>query len=163
MVDLLTTRSIEVTKLALDGLMLRQKAITANTANVLSPDYIRKEVDFESQLKEIVKKDDLKQIIKSQNSMQYNLNTIPDSISVGSYSSGLTPQQKSYMNNNIYSDFSPHIVDDTLSAVGENGNNVTLEQETMDMAKTGTRYALLSILEQKSIKGLNDAIKGTGT
>ena len=64
MVDLISNRSIEITKYALDGLMMRQKAITANTANAMSPDYQRKEVEFESQLKEMVEKDELKQYIK---------------------------------------------------------------------------------------------------
>ena len=60
MVDLISNRTTEITKLALDGLMMRQKAITANTANVMTPDYQRKEVNFEGQLNDIIEKDDLK-------------------------------------------------------------------------------------------------------
>ncbi len=41
------TLPIDITKLAMDGLMVRQKAITANIANVMTPDYQRKDVKFE--------------------------------------------------------------------------------------------------------------------
>ena len=54
MVDLLTSRTMNVTKLGMDGLMARQNAISANIANVMTPNYQRKEVAFESQLSEII-------------------------------------------------------------------------------------------------------------
>ena len=40
----ITTRAMDVTKLALDGLMQRQQAIASNTANVMTPDYQRKDL-----------------------------------------------------------------------------------------------------------------------
>ena len=60
MVDLLTSRTMNITKLGLDGLMARQNAISANIANVMTPNYQRKEVAFESQLADIIEKDNLK-------------------------------------------------------------------------------------------------------
>ena len=57
---------MKITDLALDGLLERQRAISANTANVMTPGYQRKEVSFESQLSEIIEKDDLKDYIKGQ-------------------------------------------------------------------------------------------------
>ena len=64
----LTTRAMDVTKLALDGLIQRQQAIASNTANVMTPGYQRKDVVFEDQLQEMLKKDDLKREIKAINS-----------------------------------------------------------------------------------------------
>ena len=40
--DLISTRTIEITKLAMDGLMDRQQAVSSNIANVMTPDYQRK-------------------------------------------------------------------------------------------------------------------------
>lgn len=158
--DLITTRTIDITKFALDGLMARQKAITANTANVFSPDYSRKEVNFESQLKEMVEKDDLKQTLKLQNSLNYNPNSLDAAVSFDSMPSKLTAQQAKYLQSDIYSNFSPQITDDTISAASEDGNNVDLEKEVMDMAKVGTQYSILSNLEQRAFKLIGDVIKG---
>lgn len=160
--DLTTTRTIDITKMALDGLMMRQKAIVANTANVLSPDYTRKEVDFESQLKQMVEKDDLKTAIKVQNSLNYNPTSLDSAVSFDSQPNKLTAQQAKYLQTNVYDGYAPQITDDTLSAVGENGNNVDIEKEIMDMAKVGTKYNVLANLEQRSFKEISDVIKGTG-
>ena len=69
--DLISNRTIEITKLGMDGLMDRQHAIASNIANVMTPDFQRKEVAFESQLAEIIEKEDLKDYIKGQNSIEY--------------------------------------------------------------------------------------------
>lgn len=158
MVDLISSRTIDITKMAMDGLMMRQKAITANTANVLSPDYNRKQVSFESQLKEIAEKDDLKKMIKEQNSIQYNPTSL-DMVMNTDRQQGLTQQQAKYLQSDIYGNYSPQVIDD-VTGVGENGNNVDLEQEIMDMAKTGTQYSILSNLEARDFKNIGDVIKG---
>lgn len=157
MVDLISTRTIDVTKMALDGLMMRQKAITANTANALTPDYQRKEVNFEGQLREIIEKDDLKTYIKERNSIQYNPSSIDMAMGV---SQGLTPQEARYLKSDIYSSYNPQITDDFVSGADATGNNVNLEQEMMDMATVGMKYNVLSTLEGKSINDIRSAIKG---
>lgn len=157
--DLISNRTIDVTKMALDGLMLRQKAITANTANVMTPDYQRKEVNFESQLKEIIEKDDLKTYIKEQNSLQYNPTSL-DMVIDQSAQSGLTSQQKRYLQSDIYGNYNPQIVDDVESGSDSNGNNVNLESEVMDMAAVGLKYNVLATLEQKKLSDVRSAIKG---
>ena len=58
--DLFNVRAIEVSKLAMDGLVKRQSAIASNTANAMTPDYQRKMVAFEDQLQEIIEKDDIR-------------------------------------------------------------------------------------------------------
>ena len=69
--DLISNRAIEVMHLGMDGLLQRQHAIGSNIANVMTPGFQRKEVAFESQLAEIIEKDDLKEFIKGQNSIEY--------------------------------------------------------------------------------------------
>jgi flagellar basal-body rod protein FlgB len=165
MVDLISTRTIDMTKLALDGLMTRQKAIAANTANVVTPGYQRKDVQFEDQLREIVDKDDLKEYIKGQNS-QNNLQYNPTSLDLATDTTehkGLTPQQAKYLQTNIYSGYEPQIVDDTVSGGDATGNNVDMEKEVTDMATVGLRYNVLADLEQKQLKIISNSIKGDGS
>lgn len=158
--DLISNRSIELTKYALDGLMVRQKAITANTANAMTPDYQRKEVDFENQLKEIVEKEDLKEYIKGQNSLQYNPSSLEMAAGLSQSQGGLTPQKAKFLQSDSYSQFNAQITDDTVSDFSDSGNNVNLEKEIMDMAKVGTKYTVLTNLEQRAFKGVSDVIKG---
>ena len=66
--DILASRDIEITNLALNGLMKRQRAIASNVANVMTPGYQRKEVSFEEQLGEIIAKDDVRQNLRTYNS-----------------------------------------------------------------------------------------------
>lgn len=160
--DLLSTRSIEITKYAMDGLMMRQKAITANTANVMTPDYARKEVTFENQLKEMVEKDDLKQVIKSQNSIHYNPTSLDTAVGFNEAPQPLTAQKARYLQSDVYGGYSPQITDDYASGTDDAGNNVDMEKEVMDMAKVGTQYTILSNLEARSLKAVADVIKGGG-
>ena len=69
--DLITSNTMNIMKLGMDGLMERQRAISANIANVMTPGYVRKEVSFESQLSEIRTNADLQDYIKGLNSIKY--------------------------------------------------------------------------------------------
>lgn len=157
--DLITTRTIDITKLALDGLMVRQKAIAANTANVITPGYQRQEVNFESQLREIVEKDDLKAYIKEQNSIEYNPTSL-DLVMGNDNQPKLTPQQSRYLKTDLYGSYKPQIITDTASGSDSTGNNVDLETEVMGMAALGMRYNVLATLEQKQLKNISSSIKG---
>jgi len=158
MVDFSSTRTIDITKLAMDGLMMRQKAITANTANVMTPGYQRKEVDFESQLKEIVEKEDLKTMIKEKNSIQYNMSA--EDVLMDRSQTSLTPQESRYLKTDSYAAYGPQITDDTMSGGDSTGNNVNLEKEVMDMTGVGLKYSALATLESKQFRMLAGAIKG---
>ena len=54
--DLISSRTTDILKLGMDGLMERQHAISSNIANVMTPGYQRREVAFESQLAEIMER-----------------------------------------------------------------------------------------------------------
>ena len=119
----------------MDGLMQRQHAIASNIANVMTPDYQRKEVAFESQLSEIVEKEDLKDYIKGQNGIEYK----PPMVDVftGEVHTYRTPtmQEKAYLQSNVMDNFRPQVVTDIYSGTNSTGNNVELEREMMDMSK----------------------------
>ena len=139
-------RAIEVTKLAMDGLMMRQKAISANTANVMTPNYQRKDVAFEDQLRNMIQQDNLLKEVKQANS------------------SGISFSASSLdevMNQNVFNGFRPEVVTDISKANPETGNNVEIEKEMMNMAKTGTQYGILARLENKLFMNLSSVIKGT--
>lgn len=158
--DIISSRTIEITKLGMDGLMDRQQAISSNIANVMTPDYQRKEVAFESQLAEIIEKENLKDYIKGQNSIEY----VPPNVDVftGEIHTYRTPtmQEKAYLQSNIYDEFKPQYVTDVYSGTNTIGNNVELEREMMDLSKTGTKYLVLSTLERKQFSELSDVIRG---
>ena len=158
--DLISSRTIDITKLAMDGLMDRQQAISSNIANVVTPGYQRKEVAFESQLAKIIEGEDLKDYIKGQNSIEY----IPPNVDVftGEVHRYRTPtlQEKAYLQANLYEEFKPQYVTDVYSGSNSDGNNVELEREMMDLSKTGTKYLVLSNLERKQFSELQEVIRG---
>ena len=144
----------------MDGLLDRQHAISSNIANVMTPGYQRKEVAFESQLAEIIEREDLKDYIKGQNSIEY----VPPNVDVftGEIHRYRTPtlQEKAYLQSNSFEDFKPQYVTDVYSGSNSDGNNVELEREMMDLSKTGTRYLVLSNMARRNFSGLSSIIKG---
>ena len=157
---LISNKTIEITKLGMDGLMERQHAIASNIANVMTPDFQRKEVAFESKLAEIIEKEDLKDYIKGQNSIEYK----PPMVDVftGDVHTYRTPtrQEKAYLQASTMEQFSPQVVTDVYSGSDSKGNNVELEREMMDLSKTGNRYLVLSILERRQFSHHSDVIRG---
>lgn len=147
-------RTIEITKMAMDGLLERQQAISANTANVMTPNYQRKDVAFEDQLRDIIKKEDLKDSIRSANSaaISYNATSLDHIMQPNA-------QQMALLNKNSYDAYRPEILSDMTDSNPETGNNVNVEKEMMDMAKAGTQYGILAGLENKMFSGLADVIR----
>ena len=158
--DLITSRTMEITKLGMDGLMDRQHAISSNIANVMTPGFQRKEVAFESQLAEIKEREDLKDYIKGKNSIEYK----PPMMDVftGEIHKYRTPtlQEKAYLQSNVYDQFKPQLVTDIYSGSDSTGNNVELEREMMDLSKTGTKYLVLSNLERRQFSGISEVLRG---
>lgn len=144
----ITTQSIEIAKLALDGLQLRQKAIASNTANVDTSGYRRKEVNFESQLTDILNEQSQKTRIRENNSC-------------GKLNDKSKLELLAYLGEDNYSKFSPMIQTDT-NEISQDGNNVVVEKEMMDMAQTAMRYNVLATLEGNMFTSLQDVIKSGG-
>lgn len=170
--DLFNIRAIEVSKLAMDGLVKRQSAISSNTANAMTPDYQRKMVAFEDQLRDIISKDDVRKDLRMQNSLAYSKDH--------SYPIGNPQHSQSYnpMTQNIaqklpqeqmlyiqqsttdMNNYAPEVIRDERWLDYGNGNNVNIEEEMMDMAKAGAKYNVLATVEGRFMTGLLDVVKG---
>lgn len=152
--ELFNVRAIEVTKLAMDGLLNRQSAIAANTANSMTDEYQRKDVAFEDQLKDIIAKDDVRKDIRMKNSLSYN----PSSANAAQK---LSQEHARFLNQRDFnSGFKPEVLQDYTQVDYGNGNNVNVEEEMMDMAKTGSKYTILSTVEGKMLMNLSQVVKG---
>ena len=151
--DLINNRTKEIAGLALDGLYERSKAISANTANSLTPNYQRKEVSFEGSLREIIKRENEKEQLKIQNSNTYTQNA-------QELLKGQSCAQIAFMNSQVNEGYNIDIQNDMTDPYDENGNNVNIETEMMDEAKTGMRYQVIANLLSKSYNGLSSIIQG---
>ena len=151
--DLLDNRARNIASLALDGLYERSKAISSNTVNVLTPNYKRKEVNFEDSLQNIIKKEDEKEQIKLQNAKMYQKN--PSELLKGQ-----SPAQIAFLNSNMNKDFFIDVQTDSAEPVDSDGNNVNLETEMMDEARTGMQYQVVANLLSKSYSQLEQIIRG---
>ena len=158
--NLISSNSMELMKLGMDGLLERQRAVSANIANVMTPGYVRKEVSFESQLAEIKENADLQDYIKGQNSIKYNPNSINEFTREVPKYRVPTVQEKAYLQSDIMANFEPQVVDDIYNGATTDGNNVELEKEVMELSKTGTKYLILSNLESRAYQGVSDIIRG---
>lgn len=158
---------MEVTHLAMDGLVKRQSAIASNTANAMTPDYQRKQVAFEDQLRDIIGKDNVRRDLRMQNSLAYakdNKYSIDSNPMTQNIAQKLPQEQMMYIQqtDSETRSFAPEIIKDNKLIDYGNGNNVNIEEEMMDMAKTGSQYSVLATLEGRFMSGLLDVTKGGG-
>lgn len=151
--DLINNRTREIAALALDGLYQRSRAISANTVNATTPGYQRKDVAFEDQIQEMIEREDLKEHIKVQNSQKIVENPVEAL-------KKQDPAQIAFLRSSVDNGFSPEIIGDYSDPISADGNNVNLEAEMMDEAKTGTQYTILTNLMSRSFQGLQSVIKG---
>lgn len=156
--DFTSSNKIEITKLALDGLYERQRAIAANTANVNTPNYQRKDVVFEDKLNEIINKEELKNEIKQANSSLVKNQNYKPIDKLLEQTNG--EDVKAFLSEDNYSQFRVETLMDMSKYDSENGNNVILEKEMMDMTEAAMRYNILSTLQGRNFSGLQSVIKG---
>lgn len=150
--DFINSRTRTITEMALNGLYERQKALASNTANVLTPNYQRKDVEFEAQLQNAIKLADEKEATKLRSTQEYLENPKE---AIKKYD----PAREAFMSQQIDEGYVPMAVTD-YTGLNHEGNNVSLENEMMQTAKTGTQYTILSTLLGKSFDGLQQVIKG---
>lgn len=151
--DFINSRTRTITEMALDGLYERQKALASNTANVLTPNYQRKDVEFEAQIQNAIKMADEKEATKLRNTQEYVENPVEALKKFDPAREAFMSQQK------LDEGYNPMVVTD-FSGLNQEGNNISLENEMMQTAKTGTQYTILSTLIGKSFDGLQQVIKG---
>ena len=165
--DILSSRDVEIARLALGGLAKRQDAIASNVANVMTPGYQRKEVSFEDQLQSILEREELRKKLRAYNSdldADTKSDVIPNKgfIPIINQNHGLSPQQLKFLSENDYDRFAPEVLQDFSKFDVENDNNVDLEKEMTDMAKNGIKYNVLTNLESRAFTKLSDIIKSGG-
>ncbi len=170
--DLFNVRAIEVSNLAMDGLVERQTAIASNTANAMTPEYQRKRVAFEDQLRTILEKDDIRRDLRMQNSLAYQKDKTYKVGYSENYSNPMTkniaqrlPQEQMLYIQQVTADtdnYDPEIIRDTRWIDYGNGNNVNLEEEMMDMAKTGQQYNVLATVQGRFVSNLLEVVRGGG-
>ncbi len=151
--DFIENRTRSIGAMALDGLYERTKAISANTANALTPGYQRRTVSFESSLRNIINRENEKEEIKLQNAREYEKN--PERVLHGK-----TPAELAFLAMETDADYTIDVETDMTDAIDENGNNVNIEEEMMDEAKTGIQYQVIANLLSKSYSQLSSVIRG---
>lgn len=156
--DFLTDRTMNLTELALDGLMARQKVLSANIANAQTPGYQRKDVVFEDQLSKIMQQENLKTNIKKMNSSM-PLQVQNQFIDGANLDINTTTVQR-MLAKNSYEDFKPEVIDDMNAPITQDGNNVNIEQEMAELSKNASKYMILTELESRSFTKMVDLIKG---
>lgn len=134
--DLLTTDMsvMQLLQNALSATQLRQQAYANNIANVETPGYKRQDVDFESLL---------------NSAMSSGPPTGQASVQVGS---------NTFLNLQTASQINPVVVQDTQSAVQNNGNNVDIDAEMSKLAANQIRYNALIEDMQSRFARLKTAI-----
>lgn len=116
--SLFSDDAISAAASALRGLAARQQTISSNIANVDTPGYSAKEVDFESML-------------------QRTLNSSSSNVS-------MTKTSKLHMDLNTSSSSFYSTNNRTGGTYREDGNNVDIDTELIDMSETNIKYQAIS-------------------
>ncbi|MDD3150663.1 MAG: flagellar basal body protein [Candidatus Gastranaerophilales bacterium] len=159
--DLIGGRYLDISELALDGLSQRNRILASNIANANTEGYQRIDVKFEDQLAEIIKKDDENKNFANQNSLKY-VPTSSDAFLDWDKNFLQETQQKMKFNQNPYKDFAPELYSDNSSAMSADGNNVNIEKEMVELTKNGTKYTVLTDIESKIYKKIENILKSSG-
>jgi flagellar basal-body rod protein FlgB len=116
--SLFSDDAISAASLALKGLAARQQTISSNIANVDTPGYSAKEVDFETML-------------------QRTLNSSASSVS-------MTKTSKLHMDKTTSSSSFYTTNNRAGGTYREDGNNVDIDTELIDMSETNIKYQAIS-------------------
>lgn len=140
--DLISSRTIDLLSLGLDGLSARHKAIASNIANAEVAGYKRVDISFEGQLEKIIGTENIKETQRLANSTETPM-----------------PMQINYNRSLMgMEDFNPQTYESDENSPDETGNTVNIEKEMSVLTKTGMTYNALAVLEAKSLRGISDII-----
>ncbi len=119
---------------AMHGLSQRSKAISANIANINTPGYTRRQINFEETLQ------------KNLDKAAINLNaTKTDTVHINEEIIDLKDSISSELD---------------LISPGNGINNVNIEREMLDLTKTGLRFKAVSSITKKHFEILRGIIRG---
>jgi flagellar basal-body rod protein FlgB len=124
-VELNNTKNDRLIASALEGLTARQRTIADNVANVDTPDFKGSRVSFEAQLKKAIGTDDRPlKMFKVQNGVD---------------SPGDAP-----------ADVKPTVIQETGMGRRNDGNNVDIDREMLDLSDTNVRFnAVIQVMSNK--------------
>jgi flagellar basal-body rod protein FlgB len=131
-------KTIDILQRAMDVSSLRRDVIANNVSNAEVPNFKRSEVDFESQLKKALDSETAKPTLEM---------TLTD------------PRHIPTSRPLDYQSVQPRRVLDYLSTAKNNGNNVDIEQESMDELQNQLTYTLLTQAENFQFGQLNTVLK----
>ena len=123
--ELNNTKNDRLITSALEGLTARQRTIADNVANVDTPEFKGSRVSFEAQLKKAIGSDDQPlRMFKVQNGVD---------------SPGDAP-----------SDVKPTVIQETGTGRRNDGNNVDIDREMLELSDTNVRFnALIQVMGSK--------------
>lgn len=154
--DLISTRTIELATLGLDGLSSRHKAIVSNIANADTPGYKRMDVTFEDQLGKIIQTEDAKELQRLANSNDLNEKAGNNPFNTGVKAPLSVNYNQSFME---LSDFQPQTIESNENSPDAKGNTVNIEQEMSTLTKNGMTYDALANLQSREFKLLSEVVK----
>jgi flagellar basal-body rod protein FlgB len=142
---------MDVVHKAMDGLSRRHMAIASNLANVDTPNYHRKNVSFEQDLKRAVEDHHH----RGARTVATNRNPLPMR----------TTRTEHYNPNPAVmhlEHIEPRVSEDSAMRYRLDGNSVDVDNEMAQMAKNTQRYMALANLEKRMVEGLKSIISNAG-
>ncbi len=130
-------KTVDVLHRTMDVSMLRQQVIGNNIANGDTPNFKRSEVNFEAELKRAL---DSEKKSKPKAHMTH-------------------PRHIPFEKTQDYRDVQPRKVLDYLTTADNNGNNVNIEQESMNLLQNQLRYQMLSKAVSEEFKRVNMVLR----
>ena len=130
--------TLDVLHRAMDVSMLRQDVIANNIANADTPNFKRSFVNFESQLAAAL-----------------------ESRGASSFRAAVTDERHISFSRSVdYRSVRPHTRLDYLTTVDNNGNNVDIEEESMNFLNNQLMYTLLTNSVTKQFQRVNLVVRG---
>ena len=152
--DLITSLTTQAMTKAMDGLSKRHQAIASNLANVETPNYRRRDVNFEGALQFAIhnaRHESSPMGRQASNSEALTLKTTqPGHIAIGNTDSSID-------------DIEPEISETQNMKYRNDGNSVDVENEMAQLAKNTQRYVALSNMQSRSLKSIRSVITGGGS
>jgi flagellar basal-body rod protein FlgB len=148
--DLITSLTTQVMTKAMDGLSKRHQAIASNLANVETPNYRRRDVNFEGALNNAIQtaKDGGAKSRQASNDSAMALKTTREGhIAIGQTDSSVDSVEA-------------EVTESHDLKYRNDGNSVDVENEMAQLAKNTQRYVALSNMQSRNLKSLRAVISG---
>jgi flagellar basal-body rod protein FlgB len=153
LMDLITSLTSQAMTKAMDGLAKRHQAIASNLANVETPNYRRRDVNFEGALDNAIRNTRHGEANSRQASNDDAMmlkTTRQGHIAIGQGDVSLDGIQ-------------PEITEAHDMKYRNDGNSVDVENEMAQLAKNTQRYVALSTMQSRNLKSIRSIITGGGS